>query len=1051
MRLLLLGNWHAGSNAAQYARAFRQLGHDVTTVGPRFTLPDISRWYESLTTHRWTTPDEAQAYVLDVLAQSEVPDIETEKGEVLSASRLPIKGNEVDAVLSFWAYGETPFLVVHTDIPNALVVGDTHTGHLAEQVQASRLWDHVFVQFRRADLAAFDHPSKHWLPAAADPEVWRPMPGWDKRYDVVFCGSTDPTAHRDRVALIDSLKGQGIAVHVAHAYGEKAARLYSEARVVLNRSLAGDLNMRVPEALACGALLLTDNVDGLPDLFTPGVDYLGYGTPAKAARLIRAALEEARDDDGGGPQVGRGARARVLAAHTYAHRAQQILDTLFPGDRDTEEERTDAHGLPERDDHPALLGGGGAGGGLRRDQRPGGAAGAGGAAGDLAPRVTGSVTVVVPAYGHAEMTVRLRDWLRARHPAAEVVIVDDGTPGGMPAITALRHPENRGFAAACNTGAAAAAGRVLVFLNNDTTPEPGWLDPLVDEADASGGLAGALILNPDGSVQSAGVVQGDDGAWGNDTAWAAGRDLTGEKARDVPAVMGACLAVRRDVFWRLGGFDTGFPSGGEDVDLCLRAQKAGLPVRLVPASRVRHAEGTTRGALPDTPAKIAASVRRLHERWDGLEGLEGRTNDDDGRANSGGPGDGGGAAGGAAGPAAGDAAGLRVGLRPGDHALPGDAARAGQAARRVVVWAGPWGAAAGGSLGVVNAALAAALDDRPDIAVHDERDDHPPGGYVYVSHYWPGADTAHRPPPHGARAWVVCQAWEMGAPPRAWEATWAHPKFRKLVTFSAYSKRLFLEHTSLREDQVQVIPCGVDPAVFTPEGAVVRAVVDGATFRALYVGGTTWRKGWAGAVNGGLPEARDGDLLLRAWARAFAPDDRTARLTIKDTGTETFYQGQGARERITRDPHRRFTYYCNDTYTSADMAVLYRSCHVLVAPSRAEGFCLPALEAMACGLPVIVPGAGPTDEFTDAACALHVPVTWHADLDSGARYYECDGDALARALRWCATHPQEARAMGQRGRQRVLTGGYTWAAIAARWAALLHTVGEDAGAGQEGA
>ena len=119
----------------------------------------------------------------------------------------------------------------------------------------------------------------------------------------------------------------------------------------------------------------------------------------------------------------------------------------------------------------------------------------------------------------------------------------------------------------------------------------------------------------------------------------------------------------------------------------------------------------------------------------------------------------------------------------------------------------------------------------------------------------------------------------------------------------------------------------------------------------LFVGGTIWRKGI--------------DLLLAAWAEAFQPGDDVA-LVVKDFGAHSWYRGQNAESdlrRIMASDEIAKVIYLGDDLPAADIGRIYRAADVLVAPYRGEGFCLPALEAMACGLPVIRTGTGPTAEF----------------------------------------------------------------------------------------
>jgi glycosyltransferase involved in cell wall biosynthesis len=122
--------------------------------------------------------------------------------------------------------------------------------------------------------------------------------------------------------------------------------------------------------------------------------------------------------------------------------------------------------------------------------------------------------------GHSRVRqfARTLECLRAlaAHPCAvpaEVIVVDDGSPDEtaerMPRIEGVRYHKraaNGGFIAACNDGASLARGEYVVFLNNDTIPQPGWLDALLrtfeDHADV--GLAGSQLRYPDGRLQEAG-------------------------------------------------------------------------------------------------------------------------------------------------------------------------------------------------------------------------------------------------------------------------------------------------------------------------------------------------------------------------------------------------------------------------------------------------------------------------------------------------------------------------------------------------------------------
>jgi GT2 family glycosyltransferase len=156
-----------------------------------------------------------------------------------------------------------------------------------------------------------------------------------------------------------------------------------------------------------------------------------------------------------------------------------------------------------------------------------------------------------------------------------------------------------------------ATGDYLLFLNNDTEVlAPGWLGHLLRLAGHPRvGVAGATLLYPDGTVQHAGAWPRRDGRWIHayrgervGAAWPA--EAPGD-ARLVPAVTGACLLLRRELFDALGGFDERLAVAGNDVDLCRRVRERGLEVAVSRHARLLHYEGLSRGhSLEDDRAIV---------------------------------------------------------------------------------------------------------------------------------------------------------------------------------------------------------------------------------------------------------------------------------------------------------------------------------------------------------------------------------------------------------------------------------------------------------------
>ena len=229
-------------------------------------------------------------------------------------------------------------------------------------------------------------------------------------------------------------------------------------------------------------------------------------------------------------------------------------------------------------------------------------------------------SIVIPVFGAFTHTLACLRAIAAHPPVAdfEVIVVDDASPDDslakLHAIDGLRvqaRKANGGFIAACNDGAGLARGEVLVFLNNDTVPQPGWLDALLATLDAhpDAGLVGAKLLYPDGRLQEAGGVVFADGSGWNYGRFDDPANCRFAYLRDADYVSGAAIAIPRALFERLGGFDSRYaPAYYEDTDLAFAVRAAGLRVLVQPASVVVHDEGTTSGTDVNTGPK-AAQVR----------------------------------------------------------------------------------------------------------------------------------------------------------------------------------------------------------------------------------------------------------------------------------------------------------------------------------------------------------------------------------------------------------------------------------------------------------
>lgn len=236
-------------------------------------------------------------------------------------------------------------------------------------------------------------------------------------------------------------------------------------------------------------------------------------------------------------------------------------------------------------------------------------------------------SVVIPVFNQAQYTQGCLEALFANTPGpgVEVLVVDNGstddTADRLAAfkshIKLIRNETNLGFARACNQGARAARGEYIVFLNNDTLPQPGWLEALVSlaEQEPQAAVIGAKLLYPNETVQHAGVI------------YSAKLRLpyhiyqTMDKAhpavnrvREYPAVTGACMLVRRSVFFDAGLFDEEYVNCYEDVDFCLKVAAAGYKVLYTPHSVVYHYESATEGRKNQD--NINRSYATFRSKWD---------------------------------------------------------------------------------------------------------------------------------------------------------------------------------------------------------------------------------------------------------------------------------------------------------------------------------------------------------------------------------------------------------------------------------------------------
>ena len=240
-----------------------------------------------------------------------------------------------------------------------------------------------------------------------------------------------------------------------------------------------------------------------------------------------------------------------------------------------------------------------------------------------------TVSIVIPVYNQFDYTYQCLASIKENSGdvSYEIIIADDCSTDLtqqilkiVSGIKVVRNKNNLRFLRNCNNAAKSAKGDYILFLNNDTQVRENWLKPLTDlmEKDPFIGMCGSKLIYADGLLQEAGGI-----LWKDASAWNYGNrqnpnDSEFSYVREVDYISGAAIMIRQSLWKKIGGFDERFaPAYCEDSDLAFEVREKGYKVVYQPKSVVVHYEGISNGTDVTSGQKKyqVENQVKFYEKW----------------------------------------------------------------------------------------------------------------------------------------------------------------------------------------------------------------------------------------------------------------------------------------------------------------------------------------------------------------------------------------------------------------------------------------------------
>lgn len=552
-------------------------------------------------------------------------------------------------------------------------------------------------------------------------------------------------------------------------------------------------------------------------------------------------------------------------------------------------------------------------------------------------------------------------------------------------ITVIENRRNLGFARALNIGIMASdPNSDVVLLNNDVLiTDPLWLSKLRRTAysDPTIGIVGCRNIDGAGRLLHAGTFMPIETLWGQQIG--SGEEDVNQycRSRVVEGVVFSCTYIKREVIRKIGLLDEDYFAYFDDTDYCLSASQQGFKVVCDGTLTVTHYQNTTTSINKmDFSDIFKASQKVFRKKW--LTYLENRFESK---------------------VVWHSIAGLRSGYSVAARALMKALDESGV----YVVYRYLYGP------GTVFPVPEPPLDDYRVSCFKSRRSVSSLPQVVFGQ-----GDVFYRN--FGSYRIGYSMLEVDGLPPE-----WVEQANRmdEIWVPSNFNKKTFSDSGVKRP--IFVMPLGVDPDYFNP---AIRSFRPSARFCFLSV--FEWG------------ERKAPELLFRAFTEEFdAAEDVMLLCEIQNRDESVSIREEIARMKL-REGSAPITLLLNKSIPRHQMGCLYRSADCFVTPTRGEGFGLPIIEAMACGLPVIATNWSAHTDFFDEDVGYPIKVRTLIPAEAKCPYYEGfrwaepDIDHLRLLMRHVYENQEEARMNGLKASEKVI-GRFSWLEAATKIKARL--------------